>query len=89
MVRNYLVDQEEKRANLQDNSVDLVFIEFTLNELNTDWIIMETSRILKEKGRLLLIEAAAFDHILVETFVKFVINAKILELNKRSWKLNY
>lgn len=51
-----VLDVTKNEIPLEDDTIDLVLIFFTLHEDNTDWLIAETSRILQKDGKALIID---------------------------------
>jgi len=49
------------RVNLPDKSVDIATCIFTLHEENTEWIIPEIARVLKEDGKAMIIDLKKID----------------------------
>ncbi|MBD3227446.1 MAG: methyltransferase domain-containing protein [Candidatus Lokiarchaeota archaeon] len=53
----YVINTIKQKVEVPDNSIDIAFAFFRLHEDNTDWIIRETSRILKTTGKCVVIDS--------------------------------
>ncbi|MFW9995567.1 MAG: helix-turn-helix transcriptional regulator [Candidatus Odinarchaeota archaeon] len=51
-----ILEVKKNEIPLEDETIDLVLILFTLHEDDTEWLIAETSRVLKKEGKALFID---------------------------------
>ena len=82
-----LVYLENKSISLSDNAVDFILIPFYLHNDGTEWVLEETTRILKKNGSVLIIDVEEMpENLLAHSLFKIISNHSKYGVNSEEIK---